>query len=84
MTDAEFDVLDELYFVIPFADLLAAAGLAEAQLCQTLQVLHGKGWIRCFYAPDEEVPAAELDLGQRYADYFYLATKKGLQAHTSR
>ena len=81
MTDLEFDVLDELYFVIAFEALLEATELEEHELYTCLIELVSKGWVKCFKDMDEELPHSEVDLSRNYKNYSYLATKKGLLAH---
>lgn len=81
MTDLEFDVLDELYFVIGFEALLEVTELEEHELYTCLKTLISKGWVKCFKGTDEELPLSEVDLNRNYKNYSYLATKKGLLAH---
>ncbi|MDO1445238.1 hypothetical protein Q0590_03200 [Rhodocytophaga aerolata] len=84
MTDAEFDVMDELYFVTAFATLANQLDLPEHELKQTLQSLLAKGWIKCFKSASEELVADELDFESEYKQYYFLATKAGLLAHNSK
>ena len=84
MTDAEFDVLDELYFVQPYEYLQSELDLDEAELKDTLIGLSEKGWIKCYTSMDEEVFDQDLDLENNYQRYLYLASKKGLMAHNGR
>jgi hypothetical protein len=81
MTDLEYDVLDELYFVIHFEDLLKQTQLDETILKKTLQSLCEKNWVRCFVDLAEEVPAHWSKIEAQCDQYFYLATKEGLMAH---
>jgi len=81
MTDLEFDVLDELYFVIGFESLLEATELEEHELYNCLKGLVSKGWVKCFIGMDEELPLSKVALDTNYKNYSYLATKKGLLAH---
>jgi hypothetical protein len=81
MTDAEFDVLDELYFVTSYKDLQSNAGLTEEDLIGTLKELKAKSWIKVLSGPDDEVRDEEIDISGSYSEYFYLASKKGLLAH---
>ena len=81
MNDLEFDVLDELYFVISYPDLAEACGLSDEELIATLQDLYQKGWIKVLNSVDEEVKSSEMDLTADFAAYYYLATKNGLLAH---
>ncbi|MEM9324821.1 MAG: hypothetical protein AAGA85_04160 [Bacteroidota bacterium] len=80
MSDHEFDVLDELYFVLSFEQLREACLLDLQELVPTLLALYEKGWIRVLEGVDEDA-AAPVNLGDRYHEYFYLASKNGLLAH---
>ena len=84
MTDQEFDVLDELYFVQSFEEVLEATALPAETLRKVLQDLLEKGWIRCFVSRSGDVSAEETNFQEHYQHYFYLATKAGLKAHNSR
>ena len=84
MTDAEFDVLDELYFVTSFEKLQKSVGLPEEEVKTVLESLLQKGWVKCFYADTDEVVTDNRMLAQNYTAYHYLATKAGLLAHNSR
>jgi hypothetical protein len=81
MSDLEFDVMDELYFVISFEELLNSLGISELQLKEILSGLYGKGWIKVFSQIEEELPDENVDLENQYIKYFYLASKEGLMAH---
>lgn len=81
MTDLEYDVLDELYFVIPFSQLQDTLELEEKELKSVLQTLFRKEWIKCFSSQTHELSADETDLTTHYRKYYYLATKAGLLAH---
>ncbi|PIB36150.1 hypothetical protein BFP72_12470 [Reichenbachiella sp. 5M10] len=82
MSDYEYDVLDELYFLISFQELKSNVGMEDEEIRPVLTKLHQKGWIKCFEAPDEEVKEEEVDLEIDFRKYSYLATKAGLKAHT--
>ena len=84
MTDQEFDVLDELYFVQPYEYLKDELEMADEELLKTLSGLHQKGWLKCYSAMDQEVFEGDLNLAENYRSYFYLASKKGLMAHNGR
>jgi hypothetical protein len=83
MSDEEFEILDELYFVISYQELKEGIDLSDRELFSLLKSLHQKGWIRIFENPDEEVKINFTDIGNRYTEYYYLASKKGLLAHNS-
>jgi len=82
MSDEEFDLLDELYFVQPYAILQEALGWPDLQLLNTLTLIKDKGWINCFSAPDQEC-FEDIDLHELGKGLLYLATKRGLMAHTT-
>ncbi len=83
MTDPEYDLLDELYFISSYPTIADSLRWEEKELINTLCVLYAKGWIRCYRSPEEEIPEEELNLVSEYRNYFYLASKKGLFAHNS-
>jgi hypothetical protein len=82
MSDDEYDLLDELYFVQSFAYLKEALDWEDEKLLVTLQRLFDKEWIRCYVTPDEEI-FEKTSLRTSGKDYFYLATKKGLLSHNT-
>ena len=81
MTDLEYDVLDELYFVISFTQLQDTLELEEHELKSVLQALLRKNWVRCFSNQTDDLSADETDFASQFKEYFYLATKAGLLAH---
>ena len=83
MSDLEFDVLDELYFIQTYDVLLEATTLEDKELRQVLAKMLKKGWIRCFRSASSEVSADDIDLQVEYMQYLYLASKSGLLAHNS-
>jgi len=84
MTEVEFDILDELYFVASYPDLRSTLSLSDAELCDGLKSLLGKGYVKIFYPdPDTECDYQEAAFGKHCQDYFYLATKAGLVVHNS-
>lgn len=82
MTEEEFDLMDELYFVYSYDHLKKELDWEDEKLLATLQLLYEKEWIKCFLGPDVEVFIGE-DIKNRGKSYFYLATKKGLMEHNS-
>ena len=82
MGNEEFDLLDELYFVQDYTYLKQALGWEDTLLLDTLAMLHEQGWIKCLFDPDWEC-FGEIDIRNQGKDLLYLATKKGLLAHTS-
>ncbi|MFD2245256.1 hypothetical protein [Pontibacter ruber] len=84
MTDNEFSILDELYFVASYPDLRSTLSLTDDELCAGLKNLLEKGYIRILY-PDQDTehdydPAV---FSKHCHDYYFLATKAGLVVHNS-
>lgn len=82
MTDEEFDLLDELYFVQPFSYLKETLAWEDELLLATLQSLYEKAYIKCLTEPDTEI-FDQVDFKGTGKDLFYLATKKGLMEHNA-
>ncbi|MDN5202925.1 transporter [Fulvivirgaceae bacterium BMA10] len=83
MSDEEFDILDELYFVLSFEVLVKELDLQEDVIKVLLLSLIKKGWVKCFEAVDREIVVDDTDFEDNYFRYYYLATKEGLLAHNS-
>jgi transcription initiation factor IIE alpha subunit len=84
MSDLEFDVLDELYFVISFDELKSATELDTETLRKVLHSMLDKGWIKCFRDRVEALSLEDVNFDQDYMRYYYLATKEGLLAHNGQ
>ena len=82
MTDAEFDILDELYFVIPFEDLQKQLDMDKIELTEHLKAIFGKGWLRIFSSPDGTADVVNITNENLITSYL-LASKAGLKAHNS-
>jgi hypothetical protein len=83
MTDLEFDLLDELYFVKSYPEIRKALEWEDEKILSTLKTLLEKGWIRCYFSPTEEIMNEEIHLEGNFMKYYYLASKDGLFAHNS-
>jgi hypothetical protein len=83
MSDKEFDVLDELYFLQSFAALEKLLPPGGRELADILQSLIEKGWVRCYILPENEIKYDKSRYGEEYHKYYYLASKEGLFAHNS-
>ncbi len=80
MSDEEFDLIDELYFVQPYSHLVETLGWENDLILRTLESLQDKGWIKCLRSPDEEI-FSKIDFQQEATNLFFLATKEGLMKH---
>lgn len=85
MTNPEYDLLDELYFVTPFRTLLEKTGLPVAELREQLRSLLEQGLIRSYWPdPDTELAYEPTSYGAIATDASYLASKEGLLRHNTR
>ncbi|WP_223649237.1 hypothetical protein [Hymenobacter psoromatis] len=85
MTDPEFDLLDELYFVTPFRVLREKTGLPPAELLPLLGGLLERGLVRYYWPdPDTELAYEPTSFGALGQDASYLASKEGLLQHNTR
>ena len=84
MTDQEYEIMDELYFVISFRELMEKLLLEEVELKVSLSALLEKQYIKCFNNVSDEIPPEHIDFENNYRNYHYLASKEGLFAHNTR
>ncbi len=83
MSDEEFDILDELYFVQSFAYIQENTQYKETEIFETLKILLEKDWIKIYDQSHKEILVVDnIDLAKNYKNFHYLATKAGLKAHT--
>lgn len=86
MTDLEFDILDELYFVTSWRELTAALGRPtdDAALAAAVEGLVKQGFIRTYFPdPDSEFHYQPMLFAAHYPQLLYLASKAGLLAHNT-
>lgn len=85
MTDPEYDLLDELYFVTSFRALLEKTGIPAPELENQLRNLLEQGLIRSFWPdPDTELAYEITSFGAIARDASFLASKEGLLQHNTR
>lgn len=84
MNDQEYIILDELYFIVTFDELLRKTGLPEEALKSELISLVKKGWVKLIDLKTDSEIEDHLAIEADYKKYNYLATKAGLFAHNSR
>jgi DNA-binding MarR family transcriptional regulator len=84
MSEQEYLVLDELYFLQSFDELQELTGLSPDALKSVLSDLVGKGWVKCTKSREGEEPVGTEEFLSGYLQFHYLATKAGLLAHNSR
>lgn len=84
MTDTEYDILDELYFVTPYHDLKEQSGIEDEVLQANLINLVSDGLVKVYRSMEVELDSGSVDMEESYRNYFYLASKKGLFEHNQR
>jgi len=84
MTDLEFDIMDELYFIVAFQELKKNLSMDETELVNALSALIRKGWVKCLEKETDREIEVHTNFQAEYQKYNYLATKAGLLAHNSK
>ncbi|AHM59401.1 hypothetical protein D770_05690 [Flammeovirgaceae bacterium 311] len=77
-------MLDELYFLQSFNELMEQAEIDSENLKLVLGSMLEKGWVRCLRSREGEEPVGTDEFSSNYSAYHYLATKAGLLAHNTR
>lgn len=83
LNDIQFKILDAVYFVEPFANILEEVEEPKAVLIDELRTLIDRGWIQVM-AYDEtrgDYQRSPIYDSDHMEDYAYLATKEGLLKH---
>lgn len=84
MTEEEFEVLDQLYFVTAFSELKKAVDMNEVELVRVIHLLIGKAWVKCYNSKLELISLDESQIKENFQSLSFLATKAGLMAHNQR
>lgn len=84
MTDDEYNIIDELYFVTSYQDLKEGSGLSDDVLKMNLLSLVENGLVRVYKSVDEASEIEQINLNDHFRNYFYLASKKGLFEHNTK
>ena len=82
MSEEEYIVVDALYFIRNFAELVVDTNLSEDTLTQVLFSAYAKGWVKPASLQDGELPT-EILTAENVCTVYFMATKKGLFAHTT-
>ena len=81
MTDQEFDILDELYFIKSYDELARTFRNGQLDLDKELWNLLLKKWVKAMDSRDNEVTMTEAQFLETKKHYRFNATKSGLLAH---
>jgi hypothetical protein len=80
MTEQEYTLLDELYFLTPFDALKTALGWEEKTVLDVLEQVNQKSWLRVYITPSNELLPNEINIAEKGKGYSYNASKAGLFA----
>jgi hypothetical protein len=85
MTDLEYQLLDEMYFVTDLERLLKGeTKVNRTELIALLQAVLKKGWIKCMLKQtDEEISLTNEQFSNQIDNLWLLISKEGLKAHNS-
>lgn len=86
LNEIEFDILNAIYFVEPFENILAECKQPATIVADVLKQLIDKKYVVAMQFDEEKqeyVRSFIYDSDNMHA-YSYLATKEGLLAHTTR
>ena len=82
MTNTEFEILDELYFVISHTELMSQLSIEAKEANVIIHSMFEKGWVRAFASPDNTTDYKKID-DNLLSNSYLLASKAGLKAHNS-
>ena len=86
LSDIEYDILNAIYFVEPFENILAECNAAPNVVADVLKKLIAKKYVVAMRFEEEQqeyVRSFIYDTDNMHA-YAYLATKEGLLVHNSK
>ena len=78
MNKKEFEILDELYFLVSFDDLQEALNYDRSELRDILKSLVRKKWVKLYKTVNEDVDWNKVDVENLFDKYHYLARKEGV------
>ena len=84
MKETEYEILDQLYFVTSYEELVALMDRDDEELNSTLWEMIKKGWVKCLDGPENEIKITKNAFLKNYQKYQYLASKQGLMEHNLR
>ena len=84
MSDLEFDILDELYFVTSFVELLPKFDISQEELKLNLLQMIKNGWVNYYADIDGAANPMMPSLDQQISMLFFLASKQGLFTHNTK
>lgn len=85
LSDAEYDIMDQLYFMAPFENIQLPEGHAESDLKHLLVRMSLDGFLdQMYYDRGRFDFIRVLEIDREHPEkYNYLVTKRGLKTHNS-
>lgn len=83
MTDKQYELLDELYFIQTAETLHARLGWTKAEVAKVLLEIFENGWLKVLFKHDQEIELTQQELALQINEYGFIASKTGLFAHNS-
>ena len=86
LNDAQFQILDSIYFVESFKNILEESGETVPVVVNELRTLIDRGWVQVMIFDEKKgdfVRTAIYDT-DHMQEYHFLATKSGLMKHNGR
>jgi len=81
MTDTEFEILDELYFVKTIKELSTILAIDHAIILKEVENLLEKKWVKVLDLSDNEIEVTKTEYLSNYNQFRFNITKTGLIAH---
>ena len=83
LTEIQFQILDSIYFVEPFARILEEVEASTAIVADELRTLIDKGWVQvmAFDVKENDYLRTLYYDTDHMEEFAYLATKEGLLKH---
>jgi hypothetical protein len=82
MTDKQYTLLDELYFIQNVKSLHSELGWTKAEVEEVLLQLFENGWLTVLLH-EQFVEISKEELVEQIEQFGFIASKKGLFAHNS-
>lgn len=83
MSSVHSEILDELYFIATYEDILKELNLSDSTLRVELWQMIENGLVKVMSNYDEEIELNKEGFEQNLKKYHYIASKKGLMWHNS-
>ena len=86
LNDAQFQILDSVYFVESFQNIVEESGEKVPVVVDELRTMIDRGWIQVMMFDEDKGDYIRTSIydTDHLEEYFFLATKAGLLKHNGR